>query len=149
MFFVTGVEIGDSTNEYNVHVVLIICVAHNIIFDETYLSYGVLKICLKASWFVGNRQIHNDTGMPLFHDWTKTRLKNVHTSRKTFDGALFLESGTKTKNRRSIPPDHHKNSSYRILAKKMIKFKILNIQKRIIPFITCNCFYIVNRLLDS
>lgn len=67
------------------------------------LQNKFLRICLKAPWFMRNKQIHNDTGTPLLQDWIKIQFKNFHANLKTSDGARFYNLGTKTKNRRLKP----------------------------------------------
>lgn len=51
-------------------------------------------ICLKAPWFVRNRQIYKDTGIPLFQDWIKTQIKHFHANLQTPDGVRFYNLGT-------------------------------------------------------
>ena len=70
------------------------------------LQNKFLRICLKAPWFMRNKQIHNDTGTPLLQDWIKIQFKNFHANLKTSDGARFYNLGTKTKNRRPKPTKH-------------------------------------------
>ncbi|KAL4107225.1 hypothetical protein QTP88_017608 [Uroleucon formosanum] len=67
------------------------------------LQNKFLRICLKAPWFMRNKQIHNDTGIPLLQDWIKIQYKNFHANLKTSDGARFYNLRTKTKNRRLKP----------------------------------------------
>ncbi|KAF0771438.1 Reverse transcriptase domain-containing protein [Aphis craccivora] len=80
------------------------------------LQNKFLRICLKAPWFMRDKQIHNDTRIPLLHDWIKTQLKNFHANLKTSDGARFFNLGTKTKNRRlkpRLPQDKSLSLRYR------------------------------------
>jgi len=50
-----------------------------------------------------NKQIHNDTGIPLLKDWIKIQFQNFHANLKTSDGARFYNLENKTKNRRLKP----------------------------------------------
>jgi len=49
------------------------------------LQNKFLRISLKASWFMRNQQIHNDTGIPLISIWIKTQFKNFHAKLKELD----------------------------------------------------------------
>jgi hypothetical protein len=62
-----------------------------------------LRICLKAPWYMRNRQIYNDTGISPINIWIKTQLKNFHTKLKDSDGARHYQLGMKTQNRRLRP----------------------------------------------
>ena len=44
-----------------------------------------------------NKQIHNDTGIPLLQDWIKIQFKNFHANLNASDGARFYNIGNKTK----------------------------------------------------
>ena len=50
-----------------------------------------------------NRQIHNDTGIPLISTWIKTQFKNFHAKLKESDGGRHYQLGNKTQNRRLKP----------------------------------------------
>lgn len=67
------------------------------------LQNKFLRICLKAPWFMRNRQIHNDTGIPLINTWIKTQFKNFHSKLKFVDSARHYNLGKKTPNRRLRP----------------------------------------------
>lgn len=67
------------------------------------LQNKFLRICLKAPWFMRNRQIHNDTGIPLINTWIKTNFKNFHAKLKYVDSARHYNLGSKTLNRRLRP----------------------------------------------
>ncbi|KAF0706245.1 Uncharacterized protein FWK35_00036841 [Aphis craccivora] len=56
-------------------------------------------ICLKAPRFIRNRQIHNDTVIPLIQDWIKIQFKNFHANLNTPDGARYYNTGNETKKR--------------------------------------------------
>jgi hypothetical protein len=72
------------------------------------LQNKFLKICLKALCFMRNRQIHNDTGIPLINTWSKIQLKNYHVKLKNLDSARHYNIGRKTPDRRLRPrlPQH-------------------------------------------
>ena len=67
------------------------------------LQNKFLRICLKAPWYMRNRQIHNDTGISQINIWIKTQFKNFHTKLKDSDGARHYQLGKKTQNRRLRP----------------------------------------------
>jgi hypothetical protein len=67
------------------------------------LQNKFLRICIKAPWFMRNRQIHNDTGIPLINTWIKTQFKNFHAKLKNLDSAHYFNLGRKTLNRRQRP----------------------------------------------
>jgi len=46
-----------------------------------------------------NRQIHNDTGIPLISTWIKTQFKNFHAKLKESHGGGHYQLGSKTQNR--------------------------------------------------
>jgi len=46
-----------------------------------------------------NRQIHNDTGIPLISTWIKTQFNNFHAKLKESDGGRHYQLGSKTLNR--------------------------------------------------
>jgi len=50
-----------------------------------------------------NRQIHNDTGIPLISTWIKTQFKNFHAKLKESDCGRDYQIGSKTQNRRLKP----------------------------------------------
>jgi len=50
-----------------------------------------------------NKQIHNDTGIPLLQDWIKIHFQNFHAKLKTSDGTRFYNLRIKTKIRRLKP----------------------------------------------
>ena len=62
------------------------------------LQNKFLRICLKAPWYMRNRQIH-DTGILLLQDWKQSSSK-THGNLNSSDGARFYNLGNKTKNRR-------------------------------------------------
>jgi hypothetical protein len=62
------------------------------------LQNKFLRIFLKAPWFMRNRQIHNNTGIPLISTWIKTQLKNFHTKLKESDGGRHYQLRSKTQN---------------------------------------------------
>ena len=59
------------------------------------LQNKFLTICLKAPWFMRNRQIHNDTKIPLINTWIKTQFKNFHAKLKNLDSARHYNIGKK------------------------------------------------------
>lgn len=63
----------------------------------------LLRICLKAPWFIRNHQIHKNTGIPLINLWIKTQFKNVCAKLKNLDSARHYNLGRKTLNRRLRP----------------------------------------------
>lgn len=67
------------------------------------LQNKFLRICLKASWFMRNRQIQSDTGIPLIHTWIITQFKNFHAKLKYLDNTRYYNLGRKTLNRRLWP----------------------------------------------
>lgn len=80
------------------------------------LQNKFLRICLKAPWFMINRQINNDAGTPLINIWIKTQFKNVHAKLKNFDSVLVITTKEEkhTFNRRlrhRIPQDIRKRRS--------------------------------------
>jgi hypothetical protein len=65
-----------------------------------------------------NRQIHNDTGIPLISTWIKTQFKNFHANLKESDGGHHYQLGSKAQNRRlqprlfqDIPPTDNEDPS--------------------------------------
>jgi len=36
------------------------------------------RLCLKSSWFMINKQIHNNIGVSLLQDWIKTQFIHFH-----------------------------------------------------------------------
>ena len=61
------------------------------------LQNKFLRICLKAPWFMRNRQIHNDTKIPLINTWIKTQFKNFHAKLKNLDSARHYNKKGKKK----------------------------------------------------
>lgn len=50
-----------------------------------------------------NRQIHNNTGIPLISTWIKTQFKNFNAKLKESDGGRHYQLGSKTQNMRLKP----------------------------------------------
>ncbi|KAF0764998.1 Reverse transcriptase domain-containing protein [Aphis craccivora] len=61
------------------------------------LQNKFLRICLKGLWFMKNRQIHNDTGIPLIQDWIKIQFKNFYVNLNTSDDTRLYNLDNKTK----------------------------------------------------
>lgn len=53
------------------------------------LQNKFLRICLRAPWFMRNRQIYNDTEILLLRDWITIKYKNIHANLNAPDGARF------------------------------------------------------------
>lgn len=55
-----------------------------------------LRICLKASWFMYNKQIHNTTGIPYLSEWIKSKAKSFHSKLQPSEEAIYYNLGEKT-----------------------------------------------------
>ncbi|KAF0768004.1 putative RNA-directed DNA polymerase [Aphis craccivora] len=52
------------------------------------LQNKFLRIALKGLWFMRNKQLHNDTGLPYLSTWITQQFKNVQEKLHKADGAL-------------------------------------------------------------
>jgi hypothetical protein len=62
-----------------------------------------LRIALKSPWFMRNKQLHNDTGIPYLDKWIQDQFKKFHQQLKSVEGAVHYEIGRQTKNPRLKP----------------------------------------------
>jgi hypothetical protein len=65
------------------------------------LQNKFLKIALKAPWFMRNKQLHNDTGLPHLSTWTTQQFKSFHEKLHKVDGARHYNIGKRSTNLRS------------------------------------------------
>jgi len=57
-----------------------------------------LRMSLKATWFIRNKQLHNDTGLPYLSIWIINQFKNFHDRLNKTEGALISKSAKKPPN---------------------------------------------------
>ncbi|KAF0770455.1 ribosome biogenesis protein TSR3 isoform X1 [Aphis craccivora] len=67
------------------------------------LQNKCLRISLKAPWFMRNKQLHNDTGLPYLSTWITQQFKNFHEKLNKADGALHYKIGRRSTNLRLKP----------------------------------------------
>ena len=68
------------------------------------LQNKFLWIALKAPWFMRNKQLHNDTGLPHISTWITQQFKNFHEKLNKDDGARHYKIGRRSTNLRLKPP---------------------------------------------
>ncbi|VVC38838.1 Hypothetical protein CINCED_3A000701 [Cinara cedri] len=67
------------------------------------LQNKFLRIALKAPWFMRNKQLHNDTGIPHLSTWITQQFKNFHEKLHKVDGARHYIIGKRSTNLRLKP----------------------------------------------
>uniref|UniRef100_A0A2S2NDS0 Uncharacterized protein n=1 Tax=Schizaphis graminum TaxID=13262 RepID=A0A2S2NDS0_SCHGA len=67
------------------------------------LQNKFLRIALKAPWFMRNKQLHNNTGLPHLSTWITQQFKIFYEKHHKLDGACHYNIGKRSTNLRLKP----------------------------------------------